>query len=367
MARIELKQLHKYYGKVHAVRGIDLYCEDGEFVAFLGPSGCGKSTTMRMIAGLEDISAGDIFLGDRLINHLPPNKRDIAMVFENYALYPHKTVFENIASPLILKKTPAAEIKKAVEKVSATLSLDSVLHKYPGGLSDGQKQRIGIGRAIIRRPSAFLFDEPISHLDTVLRQQMRKEIKHLQKELKITMIYVTHDQLEALSMADRIAVMNDGLLQQFGTREEIFNSPNNTFVAKFVGEPPINLLPASLSEKADGKSLLVKPFGSEILLTGERSARVLKSAKNPSSLTIGIRPGFIELSGTEVSNSFFGVVTFVEELDEYNIITVKVGEERILVETAMGRSFAVNDKVWASFPEESLHFFDEESGTNCLL
>lgn len=369
MATVALKDVHKYYGKVHAVKGIDIVCNDGEFMALLGPSGCGKSTTMRMIAGLEEISAGEIYIGERLVNNLSPKQRDIAMVFENYALYPHMTVFQNISFPLIMKKVPNSEIKNKVLQVSEILEITDVLDKYPPTLSDGQKQRIGIGRAIVRNPALFLFDEPISHLDIMLRQQMRKEIKRLQKNLRTTMIYVTHDQLEALSMADRIAVMNEGLLQQLGTRDEILNNPSNIFVAQFVGEPPINLLTANINQEGNLKlafpKLSVPEKPALIEMKEERSIKGVSLVKG-SEVTIGIRPLDIEVYDNHQENTIEGRVFFIEMLDEYNVLTVKINDEKLLVEAPKAFRIGIDSSIWIRFKESKIHFFDSIHGHNYL-
>jgi len=242
MASVSIRNVWKYYGKTAAVKDLDIEITDGEFLCILGPSGCGKSSTLRMLAGLEHISAGDILFGDQRVNDLPPKERDIAMVFENYALYPHKNVYENIANSLRLGNIPKDSIEQKVTKAAKMLEIGGLLDRKPLELSGGQKQRVAIGRAIVREPQLFLFDEPIAHLDAKLRAYMRVELKILQRELGTTMVYVTHDQLEALSMADRIAVMHEGVLQQLGTPQDIYNSPVNEWVAGFVGEPPMNFI-----------------------------------------------------------------------------------------------------------------------------
>ncbi len=251
MASISINNVWKYYGQTPAVKDLNIECADGSFVSILGPSGCGKSSTMRMLAGLEHISAGDILFDGHRVNDLAPKDRDIAMVFENYALYPHKSVFDNIANPLKLRGMDAATIKERVTGAARLLEIDHLLDRRPQELSGGQKQRVAIGRAIVREPKLFLFDEPIAHLDAKLRAHMRGEIKHLQRSLGTTMIYVTHDQLEALSMADKIAVMYEGELQQWGTPREIFNTPVNAWVAGFVGEPAMNFLTCQVRREND--------------------------------------------------------------------------------------------------------------------
>ncbi len=244
MARVELSRLTKRYGPVEAVRGIDLTVGDGEFLALLGPSGCGKTSTLRMVAGLETISDGEIRIDGRRVNELPPRDRDIAMVFEDYALYPHMSVFENIAFPLKLRRTPAGEIRSRVEAAASLLGLGALLGVGVRHLSGGQQQRVSIGRAIVRRPRVLLMDEPISHLDAVLKAHLRTELKRLHAELGTTTLYVTHDQLEALALADRIAVMHDGRIEQCASPAEVYDRPATLFVAGFVGEPPMNLLEA---------------------------------------------------------------------------------------------------------------------------
>ncbi|HXR79664.1 MAG TPA: ATP-binding cassette domain-containing protein, partial [Saprospiraceae bacterium] len=237
MAEVLVKNLTKQYGAVTAVHDITLEIKDKEFVVLVGPSGCGKSTTLRMIAGLEDISSGQLYIGDRLVNSIPSKDRDIAMVFQNYALYPHMTVFQNMAFGLKIKKVPKAEIEQRVAVAANIVGLTSYLKRKPGTLSGGQRQRVALGRAIVRNPKVFLFDEPLSNLDAKLRVQMRIEITRLQRTLGVTTIYVTHDQTEAMTMADRIAVMKDGVLQQFDTPMETYHKPANLFVAGFIGSP----------------------------------------------------------------------------------------------------------------------------------
>ncbi len=242
MAQVHLRNVVKKYGQLQVVHGINLEIEDNEFVVLVGPSGCGKSTTLRMIAGLEDISGGEVGIGDRVVNDLPPRSRNISMVFQNYALYPHMTVRENLGFSLKIAKRPEAEIEQAVDEAAGILSLTEYLDRKPGALSGGQRQRVAMGRAIVRHPDVFLFDEPLSNLDAKLRTQMRTEIKKLHQKVKSTIVYVTHDQVEAMTLADRIVIMRDGHIEQVGTPLEVFEKPANTFVATFIGSPPMNLL-----------------------------------------------------------------------------------------------------------------------------
>src|SRR5918998_3728798 len=253
MAGVTLREVVKTYGDVVAVDRVSLEVDDGEFVALVGPSGCGKTTTLNLIAGLIDITSGEILLGDRPINNLDPKDRDLAMVFQNYALYPNKTVFENLAFPLRMRKVAKPELDAQVKRTANVLSIDHLLDRHPRQLSGGQQQRVALGRALVRNPRAFRMDEPLSNLDAKLRVQMRAELKRFHLELGATVLYVTHDQMEAVTMADRIAVMNGGVLQQYGTPDEIYNRPSNTFVAGFIGSPAMNLLHgAFVSVDGDG-------------------------------------------------------------------------------------------------------------------
>lgn len=287
MARLELRNVIKSYGEYAAVRGISLDIEDNEFVVFVGPSGCGKSTTLRMIAGLEHVTRGEIVIGDRVVNRLQPGARDIAMVFQNYALYPHMTVRENIAFCLEQQRLPRAEIASRIDKAAATLHIDALLDRRPGQLSGGQRQRVAMGRAIVRNPKVFLFDEPLSNLDAKLRVQMRTEIKRLHQLLPTTTVYVTHDQVEAMTMADRVVVMNNGLIEQVGPPQELYHRPASHFVAGFIGSPSMNMLPARI-EIRDGAPMVVLSDGLALRVPPEHAANCLAHADKP--VTFGIRP-----------------------------------------------------------------------------
>ena len=257
MAQVALRKVVKKFDRTEAVRGIDLDIEDKEFMVLVGPSGCGKSTTLRMIAGLEEATSGEIFIGGDLVNDVPPKDRDIAMVFQNYALYPHMTVFENMSFGLRLKKYPKAEIKSRVEHAARILSITDLLDRRPRQLSGGQRQRVAMGRAIVRNPKVFLFDEPLSNLDAKLRVQMRTEIKKVHQTVKTTTVYMTHDQVEAMTLADRVVVMNAGTIEQIGSPHELYHNPKTRFVAGFIGSPAMNLLPCRL-EQAGGGGLNVR-------------------------------------------------------------------------------------------------------------
>ena len=260
MAAVDIASVHKHFGSTHVIRGVDVAIADGEFCVLVGPSGCGKSTLLRMIAGLEEISEGEIRIGDRVVNRVPPKERDVAMVFQNYALYPHMTVRDNMSFALMLAKTPKDEIARKVDRAAEILGLPALLDRYPRQLSGGQRQRVAMGRAIVRDPQVFLFDEPLSNLDAKLRVQMRTEIKELHQRLKTTSIYVTHYQIEAMTMADKIVVMRDGVIEQTGDPLTLYDRPANTFVAGFIGSPAMNIIPGVVGDAgqvafADGAAL----------------------------------------------------------------------------------------------------------------
>ena len=255
MAEVKLRKIVKKYDEVEAVRGIDLDIADHEFVVLVGPSGCGKSTTLRMIAGLEDITGGEILIGGDVVNDVPPKDRDIAMVFQNYALYPHMTVAQNMSFGLRLKRYPKAEIKKRVDEAARILDIKELLDRKPKQLSGGQRQRVAMGRAIVRNPKVFLFDEPLSNLDAKLRVQMRTEIKKVHQQVRTTTVYVTHDQVEAMTLADRVVVMNHGIIEQVGTPQELYHSPKTRFVAGFIGSPAMNFIPCRMEEANGGLSV----------------------------------------------------------------------------------------------------------------
>ena len=295
MASISCRHVKKVYpGNVVAVPDFSLEIADKEFIVFVGPSGCGKSTTLRMIAGLEEISDGEMYIGDRLINDVPPKDRDIAMVFQNYALYPHMTVYKNMAFGLELRKTPKDEIDKRVREAAKVLEIEHLLDRKPKALSGGQRQRVAIGRAIVRSPQVMLMDEPLSNLDAKLRNQMRAEIIKLRQRIDTTFIYVTHDQTEAMTLGDRIVIMKDGFIQQIGTPQEVFNHPYNLFVAGFIGTPQMNLFDAKLV-KRDGK-YAVQLDNLTVELSAEKQAKLAANNVAEQDIVLGVRPEHIELS-----------------------------------------------------------------------
>ena len=288
MAEVALHQVVKKYGDVEAVRAIDLDIPDNEFVVLVGPSGCGKSTTLRMIAGLEEITSGDISIGGEVVNDLPPKDRDIAMVFQNYALYPHMTAYENMSFGLKLRKFPKAEIKQRVEHAARILDITELLERRPKALSGGQRQRVAMGRAIVRNPKVFLFDEPLSNLDAKLRVQMRTEIKRVHQKVKTTTVYVTHDQVEAMTLADRVVVMNNGRIEQIGTPQELYHNPKTRFVAGFIGSPAMNFIPCTLEK--NGADCGVRISDTHRAARAGKPCGALPAGRRQASLLLGLRP-----------------------------------------------------------------------------
>lgn len=361
MARVVLDNLVKRYGSVLAVDNVSLECADQEFLALLGPSGCGKTSTMRMIAGLEEISGGQILIGERRVNDLPPAERNVAMAFENYGLYPHMTVFANIAYPLRVRGTGQDEIVRDVLRVAHLLQIERQLDRRPGELSGGVQQRISLARALVRKPAVFLMDEPISHLDADLRSQMRGELKRLHQVDGSTTIYVTHDQLEALSMADRIAVMHLGVLQQVATPIEIFERPANRFVATFIGEPPMNILPASVERQGSDVGLLVD--GQELIRVPERSREAVLAAteRGSGSIDVGVRPAHFRLEQPG-SPGLPGLVRLREVLGDVALLSVVAGAHRLRVQVPASLRVREEEAVVLSPDAQSVHFFDASTG-----
>ncbi|UVO38350.1 ABC transporter ATP-binding protein [Bradyrhizobium arachidis] len=326
MADVKLSGVHKYYGNVHAVRGVDLTIADGEFAVLVGPSGCGKSTLLRTIAGLEDPDGGTITIGGAVVNDLRPRERNIAMVFQNYALYPYLTVNENIAFGLRARKVPEIEIRKRVSEAADMLGIGNLLQRYPRQLSGGQRQRVAIGRAIVRKADLFLFDEPLSNLDAQLRDEMRTEIKRLHHEITTTMIYVTHDQVEAMTLADRIVLLRDGLIEQQGAPLELFEHPRTGFVAGFLGSPSINLVPATL-KTSGGSAAVVFQSGDAMMIPSAR-AKLLTGADGQKVL-VGIRPQhFSRAGGGSLRDgvvSYSAVADLIQPTGTRTFTTIKIG------------------------------------------
>jgi multiple sugar transport system ATP-binding protein len=359
MATVTFEKVTKKYGDVVAVNDLDLQIGDGEFMVLVGPSGCGKTTSLRMIAGLEEITAGTLRIGDRVVNDVAPKDRDIAMVFQSYALYPHMSVRDNLAFGLKLRKVPKDEIERRVKETAATIQLEKLLERKPKELSGGQRQRVALGRAIVREPAVFLMDEPLSNLDAKLRVQTRAEIARLHQRLKTTIVYVTHDQVEAMTMGTRIAVMSDGLLQQVGTPQELYDRPVNRFVAGFIGSPAMNFVDVDM--EGSGDSTALRRDGLTIPLPG----RFRDVVGTTGRLVAGFRPEHLELG--EVGG-LTATVDAVADVVEY------LGNEELLHVTAADQDFVAivdsehkvqpGQKLTLRLPLDKLHLFDPESGTS---
>ena len=367
MAEVRLKKVEKQYPNgFKAVHGIDLDIKDGEFMVFVGPSGCAKSTTLRMIAGLEDITGGEVYIGDRLVNNVPPKDRGISMVFQNYALYPHMTVYENMSFGLKLKKTPKDEIDRRVREAAEKLEITELLDRKPKEMSGGQRQRVALGRAIVRNPDVFLFDEPLSNLDAKLRVSMRLRITQLHKELKTTMIYVTHDQVEAMTMGDRITVMRSGRIMQVDTPLNLYHYPANKFVAGFIGSPTMNLIDGELKEE-NGK-IYFSLDGTLIEILGKK-ANKLKSHIG-KKVTFGIRPESITVAEKEDSISKKGKVSVVEQMGNEEYIYFSLGNYQLTCRMNVeGIDDLSNQKVEKIFRFDTTkaHIFDIETEENISL
>lgn len=364
MSNLSLRHIYKIYdGNVTAVKDFNLEIEDKEFIVFVGPSGCGKSTTLRMIAGLEEISKGEIYIGDKIVNDVAPKDRDIAMVFQNYALYPHMTVYDNMAFGLKLRKMPKDEIKQKVTDVAKTLDIEHLLDRKPKALSGGQRQRVALGRAIVRNPKVFLMDEPLSNLDAKLRVQMRTEIAKLHHKLQTTFIYVTHDQTEAMTMGTRIVVMKDGLAQQVDTPHNIYEHPVNMFVAGFIGSPQMNFMESKILEQ-NGE--IVLSFNNEIIVLPKDKAEIIKERSYiGKDVIMGIRPediddskDFIELHKDAVIEVKVEVVELMGA--ETNIYMSK-GETNIVARVNGSSIAIVGDKIKIALDSSKIHIFDKET------
>ncbi|ACR79691.1 MULTISPECIES: ABC transporter ATP-binding protein [Kosmotoga] len=364
MARIVLKDLHKHFGKVRAVDGINLDVEDGEFTVFLGPSGCGKTTTLLMLAGIYKPTKGEIFFDGYLMNDVPPKDREIGMVFQSYALYPHMTLYDNIAFPLRAMKVKKDEIDRRVKEVTKNLDIGKLLDRKPHQISGGQQQRVAIARALIKRPKILLFDEPLSNLDAALRAYMRAEIKKLQHDLGITTVYVTHDQVEAMTMADRIAVFSTGKIQQYDTPENIYNKPANVFVAKFVGTPAMNIIDATVILE-NGSFYVVN--GSIKLKTRKERAEKLEKLIG-KKLKFGIRPEHIKLSPKPLDeNSIKAVVYILEPLGREIIYNIKIGDVIFKVLTEERMDLHPGDQIYMNISLDNYHLFDAETGESIFF
>ena len=348
---IRFENTTKLFKKTLVVDRLNLEIEEGEMMVLLGPSGCGKTTSLRMLAGLETISDGAIFIGERRVNGVPPRHRDIAMVFQNYALYPHMTVAQNIGYPLLIRGLKRDEIARQVQGVAAMLEIDAFLQRRPRELSGGQRQRVALARAVIRRPVAFLMDEPLSNLDARLRLNMRGELKRLQRELKITTLYVTHDQAEAMTLAHRIAVMRDGKLQQVGTPAELYQHPSNQFVGGFLGSPPMNFLPGTISEDSFRFS------GGTIPLTPEQ-----KAVARAESFILGFRPAGATLTAPGDSKALRAEVYVTEQMGNESFIFLKCGDQIVTVRAEADFQAEIGDVLGVKVAPSAIHLFDARTG-----
>jgi multiple sugar transport system ATP-binding protein len=352
VANVSIRQLNKNYENgFHAVKNVDLEVRDKEFLVLVGPSGCGKTTTLRMVAGLEEITSGEIRIGDQVVNDLPPKERDIAMVFQNYALYPHKTVFDNMAFGLQMRNYARDEILKRVRNAAEILGIEMLLERKPRQLSGGQRQRVAVGRAIVRHPQVFLFDEPLSNLDAKLRVQMRVELKRLHERLETTAIYVTHDQVEAMTLGTRVVVMKDGRVQQIGEPLELYGRPANKFVAGFIGSPAMNFVDVSIS--SDGRWAETEGLRLQV------PERIRPRAGN--RLTLGVRPEALQIANGTGDNGFSTPVDVVEPLGNEILLNFRAGGVAMVARVDPGVRVKAHENIRFALDPERLHFFDAKT------
>ncbi len=359
MAQVVLKGINKFYDGVHAVKDVNLQIRDKEFMVFVGPSGCGKTTTLRMIAGLEAISSGDISIDGNVVNQLAPMDRDIAMVFQNYALYPHMSVYDNMAFGLKMRQFGREEIEKRVRDAADILGIGEMLKRKPRQLSGGQRQRVALGRAVVRHPRVFLFDEPLSNLDAKLRVQMRVELKKLHQRLGTTAIYVTHDQVEAMTLGDRVVVMKDGIVQQVGEPLELYNRPANKFVAGFIGSPSMNF--ASVTVTHANGSLIAENSGFRIKVPDETARRLRGHIGR--EILLGVRPEDLSVAGAADSDDscFDAMIEVVEQLGSEILLDMKVGTDVMVASVEPGVRVKVRDKLRIAMRPSRLHVFDSKT------
>jgi multiple sugar transport system ATP-binding protein len=350
MSSVHIRDVRKSFGGFEVLHGVTIPIEDGEFVVLVGPSGCGKSTLLRMLAGLENITSGTISIGDRVVNNVQPKERDIAMVFQNYALYPHMTVADNMGFSLKLRGAKAEEIKKGVKRAAEILALTPLLERYPRQLSGGQRQRVAMGRAIVRDPQVFLFDEPLSNLDAKLRVAMRTEIKELHQRLKTTTVYVTHDQIEAMTMADKIVVMHDGIVEQMGSPLELYDRPDNQFVAGFIGSPAMNFLNGHL--QSNGQAYVVTDNGSKLPLT------TAPAAADGRPTVYGVRPEHLDLADDGIEAE----VVVVEPTGSETQIVARIGSQDIIAVFRDRHNVSPGEKIHLRPRASAAHLFDKDTG-----
>jgi multiple sugar transport system ATP-binding protein len=350
MAPVLIRGVRKAFGSIEVIHGVDVTIADGEFVVLVGPSGCGKSTLLRMLAGLENITAGEIRIGERVVNNVPPKERDIAMVFQNYALYPHMTVAANMGFSLKLRRAPKSEITTRVQRAAEILGLIPLLDRFPRQLSGGQRQRVAMGRAIVRDPQVFLFDEPLSNLDAKLRVAMRTEIKELHQRLKTTTVYVTHDQIEAMTMADKIVVMHDGVVEQIGAPLDLYDSPNNLFVAGFIGSPAMNFLSGTI--RANGHAEFMGPGGARLPLAGA------STGSDGRPVIYGVRPEHLTIADDGVEAE----IQVVEPTGSEIQVVAKIGGQDIIAVFRERHQFKPGEKIRLKPDPRFVHLFDEPTG-----
>ena len=353
MASVAIRDVRKAFGAIEVIHGVDVLIDDGEFVVLVGPSGCGKSTLLRMIAGLENITSGEIRIGERIVNKMPPKERDIAMVFQNYALYPHMTVAANMGFSLMLRRASKSEIERRVTGAADILGLGPLLDRYPRQLSGGQRQRVAMGRAIVRDPQVFLFDEPLSNLDAKLRVAMRAEIKALHQRLKTTTVYVTHDQIEAMTMADRIVVMCDGRIEQIGAPLELYDKPDNLFVAQFIGSPSMNIVNGTL-RLANGNTFVEAAGGMRWPISARAGA-------DGQPVTLGVRPEHLMLASA-AGDGVHGEVIVVEPMGAETELLIQAGDAKVVLMTSGRPTVAPGERIGLTLDPSTVHLFDQKSG-----
>jgi multiple sugar transport system ATP-binding protein len=355
VAHVDLKNLVKTYGAFTAVNNVSLTVKDGEFVALVGPSGCGKTTTLNLVAGLLPITSGEIAIGDRVVNDVDPKDRNIAMVFQNYALYPQKSVYKNLAFPLQMRRLPRDEIDRKVREAARVLDMTHLLERKPRELSGGQQQRVALGRALVRDPAVFLMDEPLSNLDAKLRVQMRSEIKRFHQDLKATIIYVTHDQLEAVTMADKMAVMNGGFLQQYDSPAQVFAHPVNLFVASFIGSPAMSLIPLEAST-VDGQTVLTGAEGWTMTLSPLNARKVQRSTTR--KIVLGARHSTIKLAKNASPNAIPAKAYTVEPTGDVTFVQALLSGAVVNISVPPNVAIAPDEQIWLEFDQERMHLFD---------
>lgn len=373
MANVIFKRLKKVYEKnVVAVQDFNLEVEDKEFIVLVGPSGCGKSTTLRMVAGLEEISFGEVFIGDKIVNDVAPKDRDIAMVFQNYALYPHMTVYENLAFALKLRHVNKKDIDAKVQEAAGILGITDLLQRKPKALSGGQRQRVAIGRAIVREPQVFLMDEPLSNLDAKLRNQMRAEIIKLRKRIDTTFIYVTHDQTEAMTLGDRIVVMKDGYIQQIGTPQDVYNHPATLFVAEFIGSPQMNFFDAKLEK--NNHQYRVNVNGVSLPLTAEMNAKLDEKGERDQSIILGVRPEHMSIATHAEQGAIHAAIDVSEMMGSEMHIHMKAQEQDVVIrvptidlDEKYRGGIGCNSEIYFTFPAKLVHIFSKEDNSNLLI